>query len=139
MADDLLPRLERERADADRAYNDALTAFDRSLVQVPPLTPVADAEPIVPELPPALLGRWLRPVREWLAPSLRRQEANNARIVAALNAAAARDAARTDAFERFQSALIRFLQHIPPFERVGPRRVTCGRSVQGRDDPRVVR
>src|SRR5579884_3357112 len=115
MADDQLPRLERERADADRAYNDALTAFDRSLVHVPTPAPIADADPIVPELPPGLLGRWLRPVWAWLTPSLRRQDATNARVTAAINAAVERDAAQAAAFDAFQAALIRFLQQITAF------------------------
>ena len=128
MADDQLPRLERERADADRAYNDALTAFDRSLVHVAPTAPVADAESIVPDLPAGLLGRWLRPVREWLAPSLRRQETNNARLVAAINAASAREGERSAAFEQFQSALIRFLQRITAFVETKERQVAAAAS-----------
>ena len=39
MADDLISRLERERADADRAYNAALTALDRALLRIEPPTP----------------------------------------------------------------------------------------------------
>ncbi len=39
--DDLLVRLERERLDADRVYNDALTALDRALVAAPTLPTVA--------------------------------------------------------------------------------------------------
>ena len=128
MADDQLPRLERERAEADRAYNDALTALDRSLVHVAPTAAVADAESIVPDLPAGLLGRWLRPVREWLAPSLRRQEANNARLVAAINAASAREGERAAAFEQFQSALIRFLQQITGFVETKERQVASAAS-----------
>ncbi|MGC4083800.1 MAG: methyltransferase domain-containing protein [Vicinamibacterales bacterium] len=37
--EDLLARLERERLEADRLYNTALTALDRSLQTVPPLPP----------------------------------------------------------------------------------------------------
>src|SRR5215472_740891 len=95
MADDPQARLERERADADRAYNDALTAFDRALVraQAQAPAPVA-AETIVPDLPGGILGRLLAPVRAWLAPSFERQQAFNARVAAALDAAARREAER---------------------------------------------
>src|SRR5581483_12004136 len=116
MPDDLQSRLERERADADRAYNDALTAFDRARLPAAAPPPLVDAgDSLVPELPTGLLGRWLRPVAEWLAPSMRRQDAVNARLAAAVNAAAQRDAERTAAFDGFQAALIQFLQRITAF------------------------
>ncbi len=41
--EDLLARLERERLDADRLYNDALTAVDRALQSVPALARAAAA------------------------------------------------------------------------------------------------
>jgi SAM-dependent methyltransferase len=51
--EDLLARLERERLDADRRYNDSLTALDR-LLQPPPTLPAAAAPPAgdgrVPEI-----------------------------------------------------------------------------------------
>jgi len=37
--DDLVVRLERERLEADRLYNEALTALDRALQQAPRLPP----------------------------------------------------------------------------------------------------
>ncbi len=129
MADDL-PRLERERADADRAYNDALTALDRSLVRMPPLAGVAAPDPIVPELPPGMLGRWLRPVWQWLAPSLRRQDAANAQFAAALNSAIQRDAERDAAFDRFQDALVRFLQQITAFVETKERLVSASAATR---------
>src|SRR6516165_7240253 len=114
--DDLRQRLERERGDADRSYNDALTALDRTLLGVPPAGPLGVAGPsIVPELPGGLLGWWLRPVWQWLTPSFERQQAFNARVLAAIDAVAARDAERTAAFERFHSALLQFLQQITAF------------------------
>jgi len=116
MADDPQARLERERADADRAYNDALTAFDRALVRARAQAPApVTAETIVPDLPGGVLGRLLAPVRAWLAPSFERQQTFNARVAAALDAAARREAERNAAFDEFQSALIRFLQQITGF------------------------
>jgi 2-polyprenyl-3-methyl-5-hydroxy-6-metoxy-1,4-benzoquinol methylase len=50
MADDGA-RLERERIDADRRYNDALTAFDRALVKSPELVPPAPVEAAAADLP----------------------------------------------------------------------------------------
>ena len=129
MSDDSM-RLERERADADRAYNDALTAFDRSLVRSAAPPAVAPPDAIAPDLPDGLLGRWLRPVWQWLTPSLRRQEATNARLVDALNAAGTRESERAAAFDRFQGALIQFLQQITVFVETKDRQLAATASAR---------
>ena len=54
--EDLLARLERERLDADRRYNDALTAVDRALQAVPALP--AAPEPYDASRLEALNGAW---------------------------------------------------------------------------------
>ena len=116
MADDELTRLERERQDADRRYNDALTALDAALVSTTPTPrlPIG-AAPQIPEAPNGWRGWWLRPVRRWLAPWLEAQRQFNASAAAAIADIASREQQRADAFERFQSALIVFLQHITAF------------------------
>ena len=128
MSDDPA-RLERERTDADRAYNDALTAFDRSLLRSSAPPTVAPADAIAPDLPDGLLGRWLRPVWRWITPSLRRQEAINARLIDALNNAAVRESARAAAFDRFQDALVMFLQQITAFVETKDRQLAAAASV----------
>ena len=49
MSPDQLDTLEQQRRDADRRYNEALTAFDAALLRVPLSVPsglVADATPL---------------------------------------------------------------------------------------------
>ena len=61
MSLDELDTLERERRDADRRYNDALTAFDAALVRATlpraDVRLVADATP-PPAAPSGWRGRW---------------------------------------------------------------------------------
>ncbi|HEY8535375.1 MAG TPA: hypothetical protein VIL25_02965 [Vicinamibacterales bacterium] len=137
-----LARLREERDEADRRYNDALTALDRSL---PP-------PPALPEPPPGvddsqlgvlnatweiLAGHHLPPPRGlrsrlagfvWrlVAPAFEAQQAFNARLVDHLNRSAARQRALDDALAataaalrehadrlaRFHSHLIQYLQQI---------------------------
>ena len=116
MSPDELHTLERERRAADRQYNDALTAFDRTLVSTPPRAAakiVADATPL--PLPTGWRGRSLRVVSQWLAPWIERQHAHNARTAEAIETLVNRDHERAIAFEQFQSALISFLQQITAF------------------------
>src|SRR4051794_30054046 len=116
MSVDRLDKLEHQRREADARYNDALSAFDAALARpVPPLEngPSADGA-----APPALSGwrHWpLGAVQRWLAPWIERQQAFNAGTAHALAALIARDRERAAAFERFQAALIAYLQQITAF------------------------
>jgi len=100
--EDLLARLERERLDADRLYNDALTAVDRAIQSAPRLSEppppydearLADlnaAWNILPEGAPSLEGssfkdRLRRFVWRLIGPSLEAQQRFNAALVDHLN------------------------------------------------------
>jgi SAM-dependent methyltransferase len=111
-----LDQLEHQRRDADRAYNDALTAFDAALVRTAP-QPAAALEAAAP--PPSVPEGWrgwpVRAVQQWLAPWMARQETLHARTSATIDALIDRDHERTAAFEHFQSALLAFLQQITAF------------------------
>ena len=101
--DDTLRRLKRERDEADRRYNDALTALDRALPAVRewPSPPPAVDDSQLPRLndgwhilaPPAAAGGWRGRLAGFIwrtvAPSLQRQLNFNAAVVDHLN----RDAA----------------------------------------------
>src|SRR5262245_35752586 len=105
-----LKRLAREREDADRAYNDALTALDTALLRLPDLpasprpydeqqiTPLNESWETLVAPPPAggLKGRLAGFVWRLVAPSLQRQVAFNSRLVDHLNrnVAGHRDAQR---------------------------------------------
>ena len=136
-----LELLERERAEADRRYNEALTALDRALPGPPglpaplpppdrePLARLNDAWTIVPAALPAARGLRMRLARfVWglVAPAFERQQAFNSTVVNHLNRAAERDGAMADrsaralaaiseyasALATFHSHLIVFLQHV---------------------------
>jgi SAM-dependent methyltransferase len=108
--DDTLRRLAREREEADRRYNDALTALDSSLLRLrdlpaPPreyderqITPLNESwETLVAPAPAGgLKGRLAGFVWRLVAPSLQKQVAFNSTIVDHLNrnVDAHRDAAR---------------------------------------------
>jgi O-antigen chain-terminating methyltransferase len=116
MSPDELDKLERQRRDADLQYNAALTAFDAALVRVtaqPPAGLVADST--VPPAPGGWRGWAVRTVQQWLTPWIARQHAFNARVVESIDALTARDRERAEAFERFQAALIAFLQQVTAF------------------------
>ncbi|PYR59343.1 MAG: hypothetical protein DMF85_08045 [Acidobacteria bacterium] len=141
--EDTLRRLKEERDEADRRYNEALTALDRALVRAPavPQPPPPYDEHQLPALnqswnvlsqPPGaagLRGRFRRAVWAIVAPSLQRQVTFNSQLVDRLNrnAAAHRDAQRavettiaalreqTDAVVHFQALLIRYLQQITAY------------------------
>ncbi|HUF48525.1 MAG TPA: methyltransferase domain-containing protein [Vicinamibacterales bacterium] len=98
--DAILARLERERLDADRAYNDALTALDRALpapASLPGMPIVDDARRaelnerwnVLPEGAPAvdgsLKGRLRGFVWRLVGPALERQQQFNAALVDHLN------------------------------------------------------
>lgn len=143
--DDLLTRLERERLDADRRYNDALTAVDHALQSVPALparpapydsSRLADLNArfdILPDGPPAFdgsfKGRLRRFVWRLIGPPLETQKQFNAALVDHLNRNAAAHAAgaqslasvidvlgrELSALVRFQSLLIQSLQTITAY------------------------
>ncbi len=140
--EDLLGRLERERLEADRLYNDALTALDRALQSVPdlPHAPGAFDGSRIPDLntgwnilpagPPAfdrsIRGRLRALVWRLVRPPLDAQNRFNAALVDHVNrnAAVHQQAARATAelidvlgrelraLVRFESLLIQSLQTI---------------------------
>ena len=151
-----LRRLDEERSDADRRYNDALTALDRALAGVPPLPPPPAPydESLLPSLNDAwdlpsgpgtsgLKGRVARLVWRAVAPAIERQRTFNSRLVDHLNrnAAAHRDAqaALRDlvavlrdqfaALGALQTHLIQFAQQITPYVDTKDRRVGAQASV----------
>jgi SAM-dependent methyltransferase len=140
--DATLRRLDEERTEADRRYNDALTALDRALAGVPamPSPPAAYDESQLPslnavwDLPPApggggLKGRVARIVWRAMAPALERQRTFNSRLVDHLNrnVAAHRDAQNAlrnlvdvlrdqfAALGALQTHLIQFAQQVTPY------------------------
>jgi SAM-dependent methyltransferase len=151
-----LARLERERADADEAYNRALTALDRALPASPPLpgTPApaddgraADVNALWRILPDTPLPppRGLRTRLAWfvwrlVAPALQQQQAFNSALVDHLNrnAPAARESAAavsalTQAFGEhlaavgaFHAHLIVYLQQLTLYVDTKDRRVAGG-------------
>ena len=139
---DLLARLEQERADADQRYNDALTALDRSVTPAsampdppPPydpekLTAINERWNILPAGAPAIDGSIKGRLRGFiwrlLGPTLETQRDFNAALVDHLNrnVAAHVEAAKAsettiailrqqaEALARFQAFLIQYLQTV---------------------------
>ena len=130
--DDLLVRLERERLDADRLYNDALTALDRALVAAPrlpspPETPAGSrAEAlnvswdILPNGAPipdsGLKGRMQSVVWRMVGPSLERQRQFNALVVEQGNRQARGEEAHARAIERLRSAIAPAFEALARFD-----------------------
>ncbi len=140
--EDRLARLEREREDANRQYNERLTAVDQALLgrpefpHAPPaydetqITPLNRSWDILPEGEPALdrslKGRLRGFIWRVIGPPLITQKAFNAALVDHLNrnVSAHREAERaitttvalirqqTDALMRFQSTLLALLQSV---------------------------
>ena len=140
--EDLLARLERERLDADRLYNAALTAVDRALQEVPalpapppPYDParVADLNTAwdilpggAPPIDGSLKGRLRQFVWRLIGPSLEMQKRFNAALVDHVNRNVAphRESSQAlaglvqavdrewRALARFESLLIQYLQTI---------------------------
>jgi SAM-dependent methyltransferase len=129
--EDLLARLERERLEADRLYNDALTRVDHALQSVPVLpdpppafdasrlTDLNDAWNTLPAGPPpfdrSFKGRLRQFVWRIVGPSLETQQRFNAALVDHLNRNAAAQRQTTQAaqaliavLERELAALVRF-------------------------------
>lgn len=143
--EDLLARLERERLEADRLYNDALTAVDRAVQQVPGLpeaprpydddrlTAINLGWKIVPgDRPPfdrSLKGRLRSFIWRLVGPAIEAQQRFNAELVDHLNrnvaahhevrqaTSALVDAARREfgALVRFESTLVLYLQTITAY------------------------
>jgi SAM-dependent methyltransferase len=140
--DDLLARLERDRLEADRLYNDALTALDRAVQNAPILpdpprpyddgrvTPMNLAWRILPDGPPrvdrSLKGRLRGFIWRLVGPAIEAQQRFNAEVVDHVNRNVAAhqqarqatgrllDVARRefDALARFESLLVQYLQTI---------------------------
>jgi 2-polyprenyl-3-methyl-5-hydroxy-6-metoxy-1,4-benzoquinol methylase len=107
-------RLRLEVEEADRRYNEALTAVDHAFIpadETPgPGVPRPDA--VLP--PPAGPHRpWLRVIHRWLAPVFARQRTFDNHVVEAIDALT--DTEDEVALARFQTALIIFLQKITAF------------------------
>ena len=143
--DDLVVRLERERLEADRLYNEALTALDQAVQQAPRLpppppryddrnvTPLNQAWDILPGGPPpidrSLKGRLRGFVWRLLGPPLETQRRFNAALVDHINRNAAAERAlpeavgavidslghQADHLARVESGLVVFLQQVTPF------------------------
>ena len=143
--EDLLDRLERERLDADRAYNAALTTLDRAIQigsSLPPAPRPFDPSRLpdlnqhwnlLPAGPPpidrSLKGRLRGFVWRLIGPALETQQQFNAALVDHVNrnAAAVQEWPRTlagllqavrhefDALVRFESLLIQYLQTITAY------------------------
>jgi len=156
--EDRLARLERERRDADRSYNEALTALDRSLQPRPALpggpppydaTKLADVNrdwDILASGPPAMDGSVKGRLRAFIwrlvGPPLDHQRRFNASLVDHLNRNVATHQKTQEATERllavfedhaacqveFQSLLVRLLQTVTLYID------TKDRSTAGRDD-----
>src|SRR5439155_24856067 len=71
-------------------------------------------------------GWWLQIVHDWLMPWMNRQQAFNARLAAAFEALIAQERERAFRFERFESTLIVFLQHITAFVETKDRQLAAG-------------
>lgn len=140
MSLDEFDTLERQRRDADRRYNDALTAFDAALVRSTPQAPaglVADSTP--PSVPRGWRGWRLRAVQQWLAPWMERQHAFNVRTADAIEALGRRDHERAMAFDRFQSALITLLQQITLFVETKDRQLAANAAQRLDDQQQQIR
>jgi SAM-dependent methyltransferase len=137
--EDTLRRLKEERDEADRRYNDALTALDQAVMRVPDLPhppPGYDEHQITPlnqswdvSAPPAaggVKGRIAALVWRVMAPSFHKQAAFNSRLVDHLNrnVAAHRESQpaiettialvgeQLSALVAFQTRLIQYLQQV---------------------------
>jgi O-antigen chain-terminating methyltransferase len=140
--EETLRRLKQERDEADRRYNDALTALDRAVMRVPDLPhppPAYDDHQLAPlnqswdvSVPPSshgLKGRVAALVWRLMAPSLQKQAAFNSRLVDHLNRNVAVHRETQRAIDRtislvrdqlfalvaFQTRLIEYLQQVTAY------------------------
>jgi trans-aconitate methyltransferase len=132
--EDLLARLERERLDADRLYNEALTAVDRALPSSAPALPeppppydesrlgdINAAWDILPQGAPSLEGssfkdRLRRFVWRLVGPSLETQRRFNAALVDHLNRNASAHRESAQALGALLRAIGRELRALERFE-----------------------
>jgi hypothetical protein len=139
---DDLEGLKAERAEADRAYNEALTRLDRAIQQLPAVfpqpPPVPDEHQVTPlntlwkiAAPPArgIRRGFIDGVRRAIAPLFEQQQAFNAALVDHVNRGvpvARETRASIDStlvvlrdtiaeLIRFQSLLVEFLQQVTPY------------------------
>jgi SAM-dependent methyltransferase len=140
--EDTLRRLKEDRDEADRRYNDALTALDRAVTRVPELphpppgydehqiTPLNESWDVsAPPAPGGVKGRLASMVWRLVAPGFQKQTAFNSRLVDHLNrnVAAHRETARAiettialireqlSALVAFQTRLIQYLQQVTAY------------------------
>ena len=143
--EDLLARLERERLEADRLYNEALTAVDRAIQEAPALpdpprsyddsrvTPINLAWKILPGGPPpidrSLKGRLRGFIWRLVGPPIDAQQRFNGEIVDHINrnvaahqelqqatgALIAAAGRQFEALARFESLLVQYLQTITAY------------------------
>jgi SAM-dependent methyltransferase len=139
MSLDQLDTLEQQRREADRRYNDALTAFDAALIRAAAIeTPGLVADAALPPLPAGWRARSLRVVAQWLTPWIERQHAFNARAAGAINALADREREQRDAFAGFQAALIALLQQITAFVETKDRQVSAQATLRLDEHQRII-
>ena len=140
-----LARLKAAREEADRAYNDALTALDRAIQATPEMprapapadsidvTPLDQLSRVVPDGGPDVGAGWRARLRalvwQFVGPLLERQEAFNAAVVGHLRNAPSPHqeissaVAETIAVVKqhaegsiaFQSKLVQYLQQVTPY------------------------
>lgn len=135
-----LARLSEARREADRRYNDALTALDAAVAAFPPhpASPAAGTDGPAPPLPattdvvaalpapgPGWRGRLTRLVVGLVAPAFERQQALNQTLAAcavrhealahSLTAAVGQLSQHTEQLARVETQLILFLQQITPY------------------------
>ncbi len=139
-----LSRLQKERAEADRAYNDALTALDRAIRALPSIPPpppgpdadaladlarLADTAPEPPDAPGGLAGWITRLAWSAAQPALEQQRTINQTLHAHLSEMATRQQATAatldatlrllrdelEALRGFQTRLVVWAQQITPY------------------------
>ena len=140
VSPDDLARLKREREAVDRKYNDALTALDQAVQQLPSLPdpPSAPDESLIerlnaswhlipahePEFGTGLAARLKRFVWQLVAPALQQQHEFNGALVDYLNRNVALDLERNQALHQLLSALRGHLDGLGTFAVSRPRRGT---------------
>ena len=140
---DDLDGLKAERADADKAYNDALTRLDRAIQRLPAdfpqPPPVPDEHQITPlntlwtigapPEPAGVGGPLVKAIRKMVAPLFEQQQAFNAAVVDHINRSVPVDRETRASIDStltvlrdtiseligFQSLLVEFLQQVTPY------------------------